>query len=512
VLILEKEYLMSIDAGTGGTRTIIFDTSGNIIQKEYNEWKFIEREDIGMMVKEFNPDEFWNLITLTIKKAIKNSNIEPSKISAISTTSFRQGFILLNKEGKEIYAGPADDLRGLSIGMNLYSKYADKLYEITGRIPPIVFASARLLWFKENDPELYNQINMILMMNDWIIYKLTGEYCSEPTAACETELFDIKKRKWSDELIDLLELPTDIYPPIYNAGTQVGVVSKTASESLGLDHGTPVVVGGADSQCALLGMGLTNHGEIGIIAGTTTPIQMVLDSPYLPSKKLWTNCHLFPDKWVIEAVAGPSGKILKWFRDTLTVYEKKQELEHNKNSFKLIDELVATVPPGSNGCFSFFGPMVCDWTNLRPLGMGGFLIPLPINPEKNHAKAQILRSYFENMAYILKLNCNQIEELTNIKIEKISISGGLSNSNIFNEIVANTLNIPLSTYKISETTGLGASICASIGVGIYKSFEEAVKSMVEIKSIINPDKDIAKIYRKALKKWVKLQKSLSKLN
>ncbi|MHA1270630.1 MAG: FGGY-family carbohydrate kinase [Candidatus Helarchaeota archaeon] len=510
---MSDEFLMAVDAGTGGSRCIIFDTLGNRIAFEYDEWKFIDRsDDIGMMAKEFRPDEFWEKIVISIRRAIQNSGINPNKIRAISSTSFREGIILLDENGNELYGGPADDMRGLSIGMDLYRAYGEKIYNITGKIPPFIFATSRLLWFKEKEPEIYKKIRMLLMMNDWILYKLSGVYSTEPSAACETEILDVRKREWSKEIINLLELPENIYPPIFKAGTQIGEITKKVADLTGLIEGTPVVVGGADSECGLLGMGLINHGDIGIIAGTTTAIMMVLDKPLLPSNKAWTNCHLIPNKWNIELNAGPSGKILRWLRDTLAIKEKELAENSELNAFQLMDKLIKTVPPGSNSTFSFLGPLICDWSNLGPLGMGGFLIPLPIDLDKNFAKAQILRSYFENMAYVLKLNCNQIEQITGIKINEISISGGLSNSMEYNDIVVNTLNFPLKIYNETETTGLGASMCAGIGSGIFKDFKDAINTMVRVNKILNIDKDRARIYRKGLKKWNKFNKILQKLN
>ncbi|MBD3230450.1 MAG: hypothetical protein GF329_19880 [Candidatus Lokiarchaeota archaeon] len=509
---MSKDYLMSIDAGTGGSRCLIFNLAGELVSLEYSEWRFTDRSDLGMMAKELDPELFWKQIITSIKNSIKNSKIDPGRIRGISTTSYREGIFLLDENGEELYAAPADDMRALSQGMNIHQTHGDEIYKITGRIPPFLFASAKITWFKQNRPEEYDKIRMLLMMNDWIIYKLSGVYCSEPSAACETQLFDIKKREWSKKLIQLLDLHEDIYPPIYDAGTKVGEVTSNVSKQTGLIKGTPVIVGGADSECCMIGMGLINDGETGIIAGTTTPIQMVLDSPLLQSKKLWTNCHLLPNKWILEANAGPSGKIFRWLRDTLASREIELAKNSEKNAYELMDEIIKIIPPGSNNSYAFFGPMLCDWTDLKPLGLGGFLLPLPIDPESNNAKGQILRAYFENMAYVLKLNFDQMEEISGKAISKTFISGGLANSMEFNEIVANTLNIPLTLFKENETTGLGAAICAGVGSKMFKNFQQGINKMINIKNTLQPDKKTARIYRKGLRKWKKYQKTLSNLS
>ena len=507
---MAEKYFLVIDAGTGGGRCLIFDDLGNLITVAYEEWTFSTPSEVAPMGKEFNPDEFWNIICNVCKKALKDAQLRPDQIQGISATSFREGSLFLDENGKELYAGPAMDLRALLEGMSMKNSYGEKLYQITGHMPPFMFASARLKWFKEKKTEIYNQIHRILMMDEWILYKFSGEAYGEPTGVCETELFDIHTSNWSKEIIDLVELRDDIFPEIVITGTKIGEVTSKAAEETSLVQGIPVVMGGADSQCALLGMGLTEEGQMGIIAGTTTPLQMIVSRPIIDEKmRIWTNNYLLPGKWILESSAGDSGKIYRWIRDYLADYEREIALKEGKNAFDLLNTLAEDVPPGSEGIFAFLGPMVINFNAVGPLGYGGFLIPLPIFMG-NYGKKQFIRAFLENMAFAIKGNCAQLEEISGRTLTEANICGGLANSNVFVQIVADTLGIPVNTYRTAEATGLGAAMAAAIGAEIYPNFTDAINAMVHLEGTIQPSSN-QKIYKKLYKKALKISEKLKEI-
>jgi len=504
----EKCFLV-IDAGTGGGRCLIFDDMGNLLTVSYEEWNFNTPPEIPMGM-EFNPNEFWKIICNVTKQALQNAKLSPGQIQGVSTTSFREGFVLIDDNGGELLAVPAMDLRALSEGMSLKTKYGDKLYQITGHLPPFMFASARLLWIKEKNPEMYNQIYRILMMNEWILYKFSGEIYSEPTGVCETELFDIHSSMWSKEIIDLVGLREDIFSEIVSAGTKIGEVTGKVSEATSLIQGTPVVMGGADSQCALLGMGLTEEGQLGIIAGTTTPLQMIVSRPIIDEKmRIWTNSYLLPNKWVLESSAGDSGKVYRWIRDYIADYEREIAVKEEKNAFDLLNALAEDVPPGSEGILAFLGPMVINFNAIGPLGYGGFLIPLPLFMG-NYGKKQFVRAFLENMAYAIKGNCLQLEEISGITLTEANICGGLSNSNLFVQIIADTLGIPINTFHTAEATGLGAAMTAAIGAKVYANVPEAINAMVHLERTVQPGSN-QKIYKKLYKKALKVADKLNQI-
>jgi autoinducer 2 (AI-2) kinase len=503
-------FFLVIDAGTGGGRCLIFDDQGKLYALAYEEWSFSTPPEVAPMGKEFDPEEFWNTICNVIASALEIANLKGEDIKAVSATSFREGSVFLDENGEELIAVPAIDLRALSEGMNIKATHGEAIYKITGHTPPFMFASSRLKWFEEKRPELYNKIHRMLMMNEWILYKFSGEAYCEPTGACETELFDIHRLEWSKEVLELLNLRDDIFPEIVSAGTNVGGITSKAAAETSLLEGTPVIMGGADTQCALLGMGLTEEGQLGIAAGTTTPLQLIVASPIIDEKiRIWTNNYLLTGKWILESHGGDSGKIFRWIRDNIADYEREKAEEGEKNAFELLNELAEEVPPGSEGIFAFLGPMIIDFNATGPLGYGGFLIPLPLFMG-NYGKKQFVRAFFENMAFAIYGNLVQLEEISQMSIEDISITGGLTKSDTFVQIVADTLKLPVKTYHTVEATGLGAAICAAVGIKVYPDFQTAIQNMVHLKKVVEPGPNKKK-YRRLFKKWQKIQQKLSQI-
>ncbi|MHA1894708.1 MAG: FGGY-family carbohydrate kinase [Candidatus Helarchaeota archaeon] len=491
---MSDKLFLAIDAGTTGCRSFLFNSNGKLLTSIRRDWDY----NVQGMKVEFDPSKFWDLICENTKKLIENANIENDSIVGVSATSFREGSVFLDKNGRELLAVPAHDLRALSQGLKLEKKYGEKLYQITRRAPALLFLISRLLYLRKKMKDLYPQIDKILMVNDWIVYKLSGVLSMEFSAASETMLFDIERTKFSDELIELLEVSKDIFPPLKPAGTSLGKVTEEASKKTGLSTDTIVSVGGADSQCGLIGMGLSENLQTGVIAGSTTPIQMVLDEPVLDeNKKTWLNCHLLKKKWVLESNSGKTGEVYKWLRNTFF-----EDIKNDDEAYKKMGELASAVPIGSNSFLGFTGAMIMNAKNPESTGAsgyGGFLFPLPVS-DKNQGLKSVVRSTLENFAFAVKGNILQLEEILNTKLVKIHACGGLTYSSLYNKILCDVLDKEVVIYKEREATGLGAAICATVGSGTYENIEEAMSKMVNIEKILVPSEN-SKKYQSLYTKW-----------
>ncbi|MFX1452299.1 MAG: FGGY-family carbohydrate kinase [Promethearchaeota archaeon] len=500
------EYIITLDFGTGTGRCLIFSLTGDLIAQIHEEWKYNEKWIPFGINKvphvDFEADKFWYILCKLAKTAIKTSKINPQDIIAISSTSMRHGCVFLDKQGKELYAGPNIDARAYMEGMEMQGKYKEKIQHITGHLPPIMYVPAKLAWFKKNKPEVYNQIDKFLMINDWIIFRLTGEYVSEPSNASESMLLDVHNRSWSKELLELLDVPEHIVPPLRESSTLLTeeITPKIASE-LGLPSKIKVVVGGADTQCALLGTKTIKPGQICAVAGTSTPVQMVTSKPYIDKKfRIWTGCHVIPNMWVLDSDAGETGHNLRWIKKVFNI------------EFSEIDSLAQKTEPGSAGFVVNLGGSIANYGNLSEMGYGGFLIPLPIIATEIF-RPEFCRGVLENLAYIIKANALQVEEVSGQKIgdEDFALTGGQARSNIFANILTNVFGNPIKIFKIKEGSALGTAILASIGAGIYKNFNEAVDNMVHLDKIVEPDNKVMKNYRKLFKKWKRIYNQFLKL-
>ncbi|MBW1726257.1 MAG: hypothetical protein JRJ62_01500 [Deltaproteobacteria bacterium] len=501
---MSDSLIVSLDAGTTGARCFIFNIKGDLIQSSRAEWTFTATPKVNLGL-EFQPEQFWQVLCSQIKNCFRAGNINPENVKAIACTSMREAQVILGEKDEYLLATPAHDLRALSQAMKIFNKHRDTIYQVTGRLPPMIFALARLLWMKRKMKEEYARISMLLLFSDWMNFMLCGEKASEPSVAGESMLFDVRKRTWSEEILNLFEITPDILPQLKNAGEIVGEINEKAAKDTGLKKGTPVVMAGADSQCGLLGMGLNDDLNLGIIAGSTAPLQVVTDKPLFDSElRTWTNCHLLQDKWILEANTGRTGAALLWFKKYLADFGLKEQ-----EPFEKLEELIKDVPPGARGVWAFLGPMITNAGSLEGLGQGGFLFPLPI-AEDNSGLPLFYKAALENAAYAFRGNYEILSGILGSEFSSIGIGGGMVQSSTFVQIVADVLQKPVHTYQTFEATALGASICATVGVNIYGSFNEATDSMIHPTKTFSPSPQQSK-YKSLFKRWLQIMQSLKSI-
>jgi autoinducer 2 (AI-2) kinase len=507
---LPDEYLLGIDFGTSGGKCLITDLKGNEKARTFKEWWYQSPEEIKPYAKEFNADDFWRFISEAIRETFRKAKVPFDRVQAVSSSSLRQGIVLLDADGKELYAGPNIDARGALAQDKIMNTLGEQgIFDITGQGPTVICAPARLLWFKENKPEIYEKVKHMLMINDWILYRLSGVYSSEHSCASSSAMLDVEKREWSDKVCQELDLPNEILSNLHRSGEKIGEVTRQASRETGLAEGTAVVTGGGDSMLGLLGTGAVEDYDTTVIGGTTSMLQTVLSKPLVDAeRRIPTGCHVIPGKWVIEANAGMTGKVYNWLKLALSKAMTTRESSDGSGEleFRKMDELAAQVPPGSDNMYAILGSEVMDLKKIETIRPGMFLFPPPANPmtvtpmDARH----MIRATIENMACALHGNKLVIEDIIKRKLEKLKVTGGLSKGKIWVQTLADVTGIPAETFKLKEGSLLGCAICAATGIGEYKSLEEAAKNMVQLEATLEPNKETREVYEGYYDRWREL--------
>ncbi len=502
---MSDKYVLAVDAGSSGGRALIFDLRGSLTSTAVREWSYEAPADAGPMGKEFDPGEFWGFICQLIAEAIGKAAIAPVDIIAVSAASQRQGVVFLDKEGHELYAGPNTDLRAIIEGFTIDGEFGREIYGITGHAPSLLLSPAKLQWFKTNRPDVYERIATVLSISDWVIYRLSGQCVGEASCLSGIGMVDVCELKGSSRLEEMLDLPHGICPEITTAGTCVGAVTAKAAEQSGLVAGTPVVVGGSDTQCGLLGMGVVDEGQIGIVAGWSGSIQMVTAVPVIDSDgRTWTTCHVLPGKWILESNAQQTGGAYDWLKGILF-----SESQADGDTYELMDRLAEDVPPGAGGVLAFIGPMVMDMTRMR-VSLGGFVFP--VTPSVTDIKREhLIRAALENMAFAFRANCAQLEEISHLKIKDVKIGGGLAQSRCLVQILADVLAMPVVAFDVRHVTSWGTAMCAAVGSGIYPDFEQAIEAMGPRSRVVAPLPQSAQGYAQYYQRWLVAANWLDKL-
>lgn len=498
-----RAYL-SIDAGTGGGKCVIFDGSGRRLGSHRQPWTYhVTINPAVPLAKEFQFDaqEFWEILCHCVRAALRQAGLEPTDIAGVATTSQREGCVFLNAEGREIYAGPNIDSRAFAEGIEILSEFGpERLHHITGHSAPFIFPIARYLWHRKQRSE---RVAQILMINDWLTYRLCGARTAEPSNATESMLFDLRQRTWSTDLLSHFDIPADILPPVFAPGTRVGGVSEAAAAATGLAQGTPVFVGGADTQCSLLGAGVTEEAEVGATLGTTTPVQMVVAAPtFDPELNLWAGCHVVPDRWVIESNAGDTGDAYLWL---LRLIGGDRDLEH---LFHLAEELTQ----GSDlpSVHTYIGPAIFNMTKIRTDRPGGILFPYPLlhlRPDRG----ELMRSFLDSIGYAIRGNCEQITQATAIAPSRLTLSGGLSRSRSLVQRVANILGLAVFAAEEPESASLGCAMLVAAGSGDFESLAAATARMGRTNEI-DPEPGAHERYASAYAKWRELNDKMEEMS
>jgi len=491
-------YIMTLDAGTGSGRCVIFDIKGNQIAFAQHEWYPKQLPEYpGSQV--FDTSEAWQILINCIKEAMAKASITAKEIVGITATSMREGFVLYNRAGEEIWACPNADSRAVEEVKELESRGLGKMIYRTGGDWFGMAAPPRFLWIKRHQPEIYQQIAHMTMLSDWIIYRLTGEFITDPSIGSSCDLFDLSRRTWSEETIRTFELPRGIYPPVYESGIVVSRVTEKAARETGLVAGIPVITSGADTQLALSGVAAVHPNDYVVVAGTFWQTAVVSDHPLIDSQaRPRTLCHTVSGQWMTEGIGFLHGYAMRWFRDGFCEEEKRQAQAGGVDPYFVLEKMAAKVPPGSHGLIPIFSDVMNAkrWKQAAP----GFL-QIDIFSPQTCGKKEFFRALEENAAYVSYGNYQNLLELTSVVPEVVTFCAGSSKGFLWPQIMADVYGIRMRVPVVKESTALGAAMCVMVGLGIYRNLPEASEKIVKWETFYEPNSENHEIYMKYYRKW-----------
>jgi D-xylulose kinase len=471
-------FIASLDLGTTGVRTFIFDISGTILATDYQEWESFY--PIPSYVEQ-DANSWWNSLKKTIEAAIKKSGIDKSEIVSLSVTNQRETIVPIDKEGNPLHNALVWQDRRTTDQVEFIKKKigAEKVYKITGLTIDPYFSATKILWFKDNKPEIYKKAHKFLLVSDFILFKLTGQFYTDFSNASRTMLFDINKLKYSDEIASGLGLDLDKMPEPLKSGKDIGEI--TTDETL-FDKKTLVITGAGDQQSAALGVGVTSPGTIKLTTGTGSFMLAYLQKPnFDPKKRVLCSCHAVPGAWVQEASIFTTGAYLRWFRDEIAYEECIAAEEQNQDPYDIISKEANESPVGANGIITIPHLVGAGAPHWNPYARG-IIFGLALGQKKR----DIARAILEGVAFEVKKNVEVFQEL-NIKPVELMLTGGGSRSDLWNQIFSDVLGITCVRNVIEEATSLGAAILAASGAGIFPDIAKAAESICKIDKKWLPD-------------------------
>ncbi len=502
-------YFLVIDAGTGSGRVVVFNEKGHQIGFAQKEWRHLNLTGVPGAI-DFDVKENWKIIKSLIREAISTSRINSREIKAITSTSMREGLVLYDEAGNEIWACSNIDARAEAEVAFLKEQGLEKeIYERTGQTFSISDVP-RLLWIKRNLPNIYSKIHSLGMISDWVIYKLSGEFRAEPSNVSTSGFFDTMGRQWSEDLIRKLGLPADILPPVIEPGTVVGTLLSELAQELGLPNDVLVVMGGGDAQLATIGVGAVNNRDTVIIGGTFWQQEVNVTRPIPhPECKIRINSHAVPGLWQFEGISFLIGLTMRWFRDAFCGQEKKIAEELGISAYTLLSAQSRNIPPGSYGILPIFSNIMdyIEWKHAAPS-----LMNFDINEPEKYGKPAVFKALMENACFNSLGNLREISNVVGYFPEEVTFAGGASYSPEWSMVLASVLGTRVKVPKVKEATALGGMICASIGAGIYGSFQEAVDKVVRFEATFEPDPEDNQTYLEVYERWKEVYNNILALS
>ncbi|KEZ87731.1 xylulose kinase [Clostridium sulfidigenes] len=496
------KYLLGIDIGTSGTKTVLFDRGGNPISSSTAEYPLYQPE-IGWA--EQDPQDWWNAVCITINQVIKDSNINPESISGIGLSGQMHGLVMLDGNGNVLRKSIIwCDQRTAKECVEITEKVGEKrLIDITANPALTGFTASKILWVRNNEPEIYEKCRKILLPKDYIRYMLTGEFATEVSDASGMQLLDIKNRCWSKEVLNALDIPIEYLGDVHESIVVSGKVHKKAAEVTGLKENTPVVGGAGDQAAGAIGNGIIKSGQISSTIGTSGVVFAHLDEPIIDEKgRVHTFCHAVPGAWHMMGVTQGAGLSLKWFRDNFCTNEIEVAKGMGIDPYVLMTKEAEKVPAGSRGVIYLPYLMGERTPHLNPKAKGVFF-----GLSAAHTKNEMLRAVIEGVSYSL-LDCMEIIKDTGMNPTNVMVSGGGGKSELWRQILADMFNCKVSTNKSSEGPALGVALLAGVGTGVYKDIDEACSIAISENSVQFPKEENSLVYKRYYEIYKKIYDDL----
>jgi xylulokinase len=492
-------YLLGIDIGTSGTKTLVCDDRGKVIATAMAEHP-ISSPKPGW--SEQNPLDWWNAACSSTKAVLKKAKLKPGDVSGIGLSGQMHGSVFLGDGEKPLRpallwndqrtAKQCDDIEAKAGGR-------EKLISLVANPALTGFTAPKILWVREHEPRVYAKTKHILLPKDYIRYRMTGEYATEVSDASGTLLLDVKNRRWSDELLGLLQIDKALMPRLYESPEITGKLARDPAKALGLAEGTPVVGGGGDQAAGAVGNGIVMAGIVSATLGTSGVVFAHSDAPTLdPRGRVHTMCHAVPGKWCVFGCMLSAGGSFQWFRNNLAADEVARARKKKVDPYELLVALAEKAPQGSEGLF--FLPYLtgerCPYPD--PCARGGW-----IGVTARTTRAMMIRSLLEGVTCGMRDAVEIMREMS-IPITQVRASGGGARSPFWRQLQADIYNQPIVLTNASEGPAYGVALLAGVGTGAFKSVEEACRASIKQTAKIAPNKKRAAFYERYYATYHKL--------
>ncbi|NLC78188.1 MAG: xylulokinase [Ruminococcaceae bacterium] len=496
------EYLLGIDVGTSGTKTVLFDRAGKAVASSTVEYPMYQPQN-GWA--EQAPSDWWNAAASTTSEVIKKSGVSAADIKGVGISGQMHGLVMLDENG-EVLRNSIIWCDGRTVKECEEITEAvgkQRLIEITANPALPGFTAGKILWVRKHEPELFAKCAHILLPKDYIRYMLTGEYATEVSDASGMNLLDVRTRDWSDEVLDKLKLDKKLFGKMYESCEVTGRVTAKAAALTGLKEGTVVVGGAGDNAAAAVGTGVVEKGKAFTTIGTSGVVFAHSDDVTIDKGgRVHTFCSAVPGCYTVMSCTLAAGLSLKWFRDTLCKEEMDDAEKQGVDPYYLMDKKAAAVPVGSNRLI-YLPYLMGERSPILDSNSRGVFFGL----SAIHKKDDMLRAVMEGVIFSLRHCLDVLREMGVVSTEMLACGGG-GTSKLWRQMMADVYDCPVSTVANKEGPALGVAILAGVGAGVYESVPAACREIIKVNAPETPNGENGGAYAKTYEVYKRLYTSL----
>jgi len=486
--------IISYDLGTGGNKASLYDAEGNCLS-----WVFVpydtEYPHIGW--HEQRPGDWWNAVVESTRQLLGKTGVSGEQIECLAISGHSLGAVPVDKEGELLRQTTPiwSDIRAQKETEEFFAKVnEDQWYMTTGNgFPAACYTVFKIMWYRNNEPEMFRKIYKVLGTKDYINYKLTGVMKTDHSYASGTGVYDLKNNRYHQDFIKAAGIPANLFPDIVPSDCILGTITPEAAGITGLGSNVKVVCGGVDNSCMALGAKNIEDGRVYTSLGSSAWIAVSSAEPVLDSKaRPYVFAHVVPGMYTSAVSIFSAGTTFTWLRDNICTDLKAQEAAGGKNAYQLMDMLAEKAPVGSNRLI--FNPSLAGGTsqdasaNLRGAYMGLDL---------KHGRQELIRACMEGIAMNLRLRLDVLKKKCMLQDEMLMVGGG-SKSALYRRIFADVYNMKIVKTNIDQDAGaLGAASIAAVGCGLWKDFSR-IDIIHRTLEEVNPIPENNQIYERLL--------------
>ena len=491
-----KTALIGIDVGTTAVKAVAVDETGRLLaEADVEQPTSVPRPGWS----EQRPEMWWRstkAAVSTVMAAVRRLSATV-EVRAIGLSGQMHSSVFLDSSGEVIRPAllwndvrTTEQCRQMTAALGL-----NGLRRTVGNLALEGFTAPKLLWLRENEPASYDRLRTLLLAKDYIRYRLTGELATEPSDAAGTLLFDVRRRRWSDEVLSALGISPDLLPTVVGSTEVSGVVTPSVAHELGLPPSTPVIGGGADNAAGAVGSGVVVPGRVQSSIGTSGALVTPVRRPRIDRRmRLHTFCHSVPDLWYLMGVVLSAGNSLRWLRDILT--------EGGEVPYDLLTNEAAAVTPGSDGLL-FLPYLTGERTPHNDSNARGVFFGLHLG----HTRAHLVRAVMEGVTFALRDSLELMRTMVD-EIPQVRAIGGGARNPLWRQMQADIFGTPVLSLGDAGGPAYGAAIMAAVGAGVFDSIEEAADRWVSVTETRDPNARSVSLYDELYERYRELYPSL----